>query len=92
MPIFPVHRGGVGIFCCPLSAYQKVGNMSDQSYTVDEFCEAERISRAHLYNEWKRGRGPRYYLVGNVRRISHQARIEWQRKREAETMQSVAVA
>ena len=57
--------------------------MSDQSYTVNEFCEAERISRAMIYKAWADGWGPRYYLVGTVRRISHQARLEWQQAREA---------
>jgi hypothetical protein len=55
-----------------------------QSYTVDEFAEAERISRAMVYKLWGDGKGPRYYMVGNVRRITHQARLEWQQQREAE--------
>ena len=29
------------------------------------------------------GKGPRFYMVGTVRRISHEARIEWQRQMEA---------
>jgi hypothetical protein len=49
-----------------------------QSYTISEFCEAERISRAMLYKLWNRGNGPRFYYVGTVRRISHEARLEWQ--------------
>jgi hypothetical protein len=57
--------------------------MSDQSYTVKSFCEAERISRAMLYRLWAHGQGPRFYMVGTVRRISPEARVEWQREREA---------
>jgi hypothetical protein len=57
--------------------------MSDQSYTVDEFCEAERLSRSMIYKLWQQGQGPRFYMVGSVRRISHDARIEWQRQLEA---------
>ena len=49
-----------------------------QSYTVDEFAEAERLSRSMLYKLWSQGQGPRFYMVGSVRRISHDARIEWQ--------------
>ena len=30
-----------------------------------------------------KGKGPRFYYVGTVRRISHDARIEWQRSMEA---------
>jgi excisionase family DNA binding protein len=50
------------------------------SYTVEEFCEVERISRSMVYKLWSQGKGPRFYMVGSVRRISHQARIEWQQR------------
>jgi hypothetical protein len=56
--------------------------MIDHSYTIDELCKAERISRAMLYKLWSRGEGPRFYYVGSVRRISHQARTAWHRKLE----------
>ena len=56
---------------------------NNSSYTVDEFCEAERLSRSMLYKLWGLGEGPRFYYVGNVRRISHEARLEWQRQMEA---------
>jgi hypothetical protein len=59
--------------------------VSDQSYSVNEFARAENISRSMVYKMWVKGDGPRYYLVGNRRRITHQARIEWQRQREAES-------
>ena len=58
----------------------------EPSYSVDEFCIAERISRVSLYAFWKQGKGPRYYMNGRCRRITHQARLTWQRQREAETM------
>jgi hypothetical protein len=56
--------------------------MSDQSYTVNEFCADEKISRAHLYILWKRGEGPKYYLVGSRRRITEAARKEWHQRQE----------
>ena len=56
---------------------------TEASYTIDEFCEAERISRAFLYKLWAKGKGPRFYYVGTVRRISPEARLEWHRKFEA---------
>ena len=56
---------------------------TEASYTIDEFCEAERISRAFLYKLWARGQGPRFYYVGTVRRISHEARLEWHQQFEA---------
>lgn len=55
------------------------------SYTVNSFCAAEHISRSMLYKLWAEGRGPRFFMVGSVRRISHAARIEWQRMMEAAT-------
>lgn len=57
---------------------------NEPSYTVEEFCLAERISRAMLYAFWKQGKGPRYYTNGRCRRITHQARLDWQAAREAE--------
>ena len=57
---------------------------NDPSYTVDEFAKAERLSRSMVYKLWLLGKGPRYYLVGTVRRISPEARIEWQQAREEE--------
>jgi hypothetical protein len=32
---------------------------------------------------WKLGHGPRFYMNGNRRVITHAARIDWQREREA---------
>ena len=56
----------------------------EPSYSVSEFCTAERISRVKLYQFWNQRKGPRYYKNGNRRRITHAARLEWQRMMEAE--------
>jgi hypothetical protein len=56
----------------------------EPSYTVDEFCAAERVSRVALYGMWKEGKGPRFYFNGRCRRITHRARLDWQAEREAE--------
>jgi hypothetical protein len=56
----------------------------DRSYTINEFCAAERQSRAKFYDDLKNGRGPRIYRNGTQIRITHQARLDWQRQREAE--------
>jgi hypothetical protein len=53
--------------------------INDPTLTVDEFCAAERISKAQLYLDWKKGQGPDYW---KCRRISHEARIRWRRARE----------
>src|SRR6267154_2495179 len=34
------------------------------AYTVDEFCEALRLSRATFYNLIRRGKGPRILRIG----------------------------
>jgi hypothetical protein len=36
-----------------------------------------------LYRAWSEGWGPKFYRVGVTRRITHRARLEWQREREA---------
>jgi hypothetical protein len=64
----------------------------DPTYTIDEFCEAERISRSKLYLLWGEGKGPRWFKVGSARRISHEARTEWRRARESEAAEQVAAA
>lgn len=56
----------------------------DPSYTVDEFCKAERLSRGSLYGLWRIGKGPRYYRNGTRRIITHRARLELQLERERE--------
>lgn len=66
--------------------------MTDQSLTINQFCQAENISRAMLYKLWSQGRGPRWFNVGNSRRISHEARVEWRRQLEAEAAQSTEAA
>ncbi len=55
----------------------------DASLTIDEFCQAEKISRSMLYRAWSEGWGPKFYRVGVTRRITYRARLEWQREREA---------
>ena len=68
------------------SARQRVGatvDSFDASLTVEEFCRAEKISRSMLYRAWSEGWGPKFYRVGVTRRITHHARMEWQREREA---------
>jgi hypothetical protein len=56
----------------------------EPSYTVDEFCIVERLSRVKLYEDWKNGRGPRFYRNGKRRIIPHSARLEYQRAKMAE--------
>jgi hypothetical protein len=64
----------------------------EPSYTVDEFCAAERISRVKLYELWKQGKGPRFYNNGRCRRITHKARLDFQDEREAEAARDTEAA
>ena len=66
-------------------------SVPDPSLTVNEFCLAERISRTRLYEDWKQGKGPRFFYIGNQRRISAEARIEWRRRREQDAPDEVTV-
>jgi hypothetical protein len=61
------------------------------AYTIGEFCDSHRVSRAKLYDLWAQktadepfGKGPRYFLVGNHRRITNEAAADWRRAGEAE--------
>jgi predicted DNA-binding transcriptional regulator AlpA len=49
--------------------------------TVTEFCSTHRISRASLYNMWKRGIGPRVIRVGVKRLIPIEAAAAWRAER-----------
>jgi predicted DNA-binding transcriptional regulator AlpA len=55
----------------------------DPSLTINEFCQAEKISRSMLYRAWSEGWGPKFYRIGVTRRITYRARLKWQREREA---------
>jgi hypothetical protein len=57
----------------------------DRSYTTTEFSLAERISKGKLYEFWRMGIVPRYYMNGKRRIIRHAARLEWQQQMLAES-------
>ena len=50
---------------------------------VNVFCRKHQVSRTKLYEMWGKGLGPRFFYVGNQRRISDEAAAEWRRSREA---------
>jgi excisionase family DNA binding protein len=56
---------------------------TQQSYTVSELAKLERVSRAFIYKLWQRGQGPRFYTLGNRRRVTEEQRQQWHREREA---------
>jgi len=50
--------------------------------TIEEFCEAHRISRARYFELKKQGLTPVEMAVGKLRLISHEAAAAWRRKQE----------
>jgi hypothetical protein len=60
------------------------------AYSPDEFCTLHRICRATLYGLWRKGDGPKFFMIGNRRRISAEAAADWRRAREMATAQEVA--
>ena len=55
----------------------------DASMTIDEFCQAERVLDRCCTGPGRKGWGPTFYRIGTTRRITHRARMDWQREREA---------
>ncbi|ABE62951.1 putative transcriptional regulator [Nitrobacter hamburgensis X14] len=55
------------------------------SLTINEFCTAQKISRAYFYLLVRDGRAPRSFKLGKTTRISEDAVREWIAAREAET-------
>jgi hypothetical protein len=58
------------------------------AFTIDEFCEAHRISRAQLYLLWGAGRGPRFMRNGKRRIITVEAAANWRREGEAASVEA----
>jgi hypothetical protein len=52
------------------------------AYTVDEFCNAHRISRSKLYELWATGKGPRFIQIGAKKIITNEAASDWRRELE----------
>ena len=54
-----------------------------RSFTINEWCEARRISRAMFYKLAEQGLAPKTHNVGTKRLISNEADVAWVRDREA---------
>lgn len=55
-----------------------------QSFTIDDFCQQQKVSRAYFYLLQKAGKAPRSYKLGRITRISEEAIREWVAARESE--------
>src|SRR5256885_10624983 len=62
------------------SAFQGLAARAEPlAFTVDEFAEAFRLSRATVYNMWRDGRGPAKMRVRGRVLISREAADRWRR-------------
>jgi hypothetical protein len=61
------------------------------AYTINEFCDAHRISRAHYYNLKRLGQGPDEARAGDrTVIITMEAAARWRRQREKAARVSAA--
>jgi hypothetical protein len=49
-------------------------------YTVADYCDAEKISRSKLYQEWKRGEGVEFFKRGKKLYVTEEARLAYREK------------
>lgn len=66
------------------------GYSPPSAYSIAEFCADNRISRTHLHNLNKAGRGPRVMRVGRRVIISAEAAADWRREFEAQVEEVAA--
>jgi hypothetical protein len=52
------------------------------AFTISEFCDAHRISRSWLYQEWASGRGPRVKKIGTKNIITIEDAAAWRAERD----------
>jgi hypothetical protein len=64
------------------SASRKPGDAD----TIPSFCESEAISESFYYKLKRLGKGPREMEVEGSVRITPEAKADWRREREAETV------
>ena len=53
------------------------------TYDVRRFCDANNVSRTHLYRLWAAGQGPKFFKLGRHIRITIEAAAEWRAMMEA---------
>lgn len=53
------------------------------AFTVEEFCDAHRISKARYYELKLEGLAPEEMVIGRRRIISFEAAERWRKQREA---------
>jgi predicted DNA-binding transcriptional regulator AlpA len=69
-----------------LTQSEEFRSIDPQLYTVPEFCETHKISRAYFYQLRKRGSGPQILKLGRRTLISGEAAAEWRRLLPAQAL------
>ena len=62
----------------------------DDVFTIPEYCAVEKVSRAKVYDEWKRGIGVEFFRRGTKILISNEARIRHRQRLEREAREERA--
>lgn len=62
-----------------------VQTVGQQAFTISQFADAHHVSRTHVYELIKQGKGPRLMKLGRRTLISLEAAADWRRRMEAET-------
>jgi hypothetical protein len=52
-------------------------------YTIDGFCSAHLVSKAHFYALLRKGEGPKTFTAGKRRYVHREAAAEWVHRNEA---------
>jgi hypothetical protein len=64
------------------SDHEKPAPSGGGSWTIEEFCERNRISRSFFYKMRAQGIGPDEMHTGATVRITQRAEFDWQRRGE----------
>lgn len=59
-----------------------VNNSKNNAFSIQEFCDSHRISKAMFYVLQHEGKAPKIMCVGRRRLISSEAAAEWRRQME----------
>jgi predicted DNA-binding transcriptional regulator AlpA len=58
------------------------------SFTIEEFCRRNGISKSFFYKLRNMGKGPRLMDVGSHKRVSVEAEVDWKLAREADASEA----
>lgn len=68
-----------------------MNNPINNAFSIQEFCDSHRISRAKFYLLLKENLAPKLMHVGRRRLISNEAATEWRRQMEVDSEATQAI-